>query len=119
VRDGTVANRNKRHFAVVGDLCGTIAEKYGISVHQFYQWNPTVGAECRGLWAEYYYCVSIPGAFTTTSGPTTPGPTGPAVPSPTREGMVDNCNKSHLAVAGDQCGNIASRYGITSAQFYQ
>lgn len=37
VREGTVANCNKFHLAVTGDLYGTIAEQYGISFNQFYK----------------------------------------------------------------------------------
>src|SRR4051794_25928636 len=31
--------------------------------------------------------------------------------------MVENCNKFHLVSSGDDCGTIASKYGISRADF--
>jgi LysM domain. len=42
---------------VSGDYCAAIAAKYGISVSDFYNWNPGVGNNCQSLWLNTYYCV--------------------------------------------------------------
>lgn len=122
-RPGMVANCNKFHFAVAGDLYGTIADQYGISFDQFYQWNPTVGAQCNGLWAQYYYCVSVPSTTTatTTAAPVPdPSPTGPVAPGPTQGGIVANCRDWYGPVkGGNTYDGIASTYGLTFNQFWQ
>jgi hypothetical protein len=41
--------------------CAEIAAENGISLAQFYAWNPTVGTGCSSLWTDYYVCVSIIG----------------------------------------------------------
>lgn len=41
------------------DGCYDIAAEYGITLDDFYAWNPAVGDECAGLWPNYYYCVGM------------------------------------------------------------
>ncbi|KLU89848.1 hypothetical protein MAPG_08817 [Magnaporthiopsis poae ATCC 64411] len=93
--------------AVSRDLCGTIAEQYGISLEQFYQrnprWNPAVGQDCQSLWAGYYYCVgtvdkpapSDPPKPTTTASPPPMGCSN-SNPSPTQPGSICECKRWHL-----------------------
>ncbi|KAL5040954.1 hypothetical protein BDW71DRAFT_212590 [Aspergillus fruticulosus] len=81
---------------------------------------------CSNLWLDYYVCVHVPGAPTTTSesapaqtSTTPPTSSGTATdsPSPTQAGIDANCDKYHKVASGDQCGTIESQYGITHADF--
>ncbi|KAM7192209.1 hypothetical protein V8F33_008483 [Rhypophila sp. PSN 637] len=127
VQTGMVGNCNKFVFVKEGDgYCGDIAAKNGVSLANFYAWNPAVGSGCEGLWLDTYYCVGIvggPAPITTTTKPTvttttTPG-NGITTPMPTQSGMVSNCNKFTLVKEGDgYCGDIAAKNGITLANFY-
>ncbi|KAL3483245.1 hypothetical protein BJX62DRAFT_231120 [Aspergillus germanicus] len=83
---------------------------------EFFAWNSGVGTNCGSLWLGYYVCVSVVGrdtpttttSFTTTT-TTTTGPTnGLITPTPTRPGMVDNCDDFHMVVDGDYCASIAN-----------
>ncbi|KAF6803880.1 LysM domain-containing protein [Colletotrichum sojae] len=58
---------------------------------------------------------------TTTSQPPTTTTTAPGngitTPTPTQVTIVDNCDAFYFVVAGDSCNSIASKHGITTAQF--
>lgn len=120
IRPGMVDNCDAFHMVVDGDECGNIAHKYGIAMSQFTQWNPEIKSDCSGLWADYYVCVSIigidPKPVTTT---TTSAGNGIATPTPTRAGMVGNCDAFYMVKSGDECGKIASAHGITTDQLYK
>lgn len=45
------------YFVKNGDTCQQIAARHGISEDRFRLWNPSVGQDCRGLWANAYVCV--------------------------------------------------------------
>ena len=121
-----VGNCDAFHLVVPNDGCATIAQKYGISLSQFYTWNPAVGNTCASLWLDNYVCVSIIGvgpsptsSTPVSSSKTTPSPTnGIATPTPIQDGMVKNCDAFHKVVANDGCAAIASKYGISLSQFY-
>ncbi|EGX53232.1 hypothetical protein AOL_s00006g493 [Orbilia oligospora ATCC 24927] len=126
-REGTAANCSK--WALSNTSCANILSQNGITIAQFYAWNPTVGSDCAGMWADYAYCVGVSGTSTTTSRTTTtttPGTTtttsrvtttsSGAIPGPTREGTISTCNKWRLS--DTSCANILSQAGITIAQFY-
>ncbi|KAK3898439.1 hypothetical protein C8A05DRAFT_47255 [Staphylotrichum tortipilum] len=124
---GMVRNCDSFHYVVSGDSCPSIASQYGISLAQFYAWNPAVGSDCTSLWLNTYCCVGIVGqtASTSTSATSSTSSTtstttgnGVSTPTPTQTGMVSNCNTFHYVVSGDGCSSIASQYGITAAQFY-
>ncbi|KAL8349397.1 hypothetical protein RB598_004991 [Gaeumannomyces tritici] len=54
---GVVGFCTEFHKAQEGEVCSTVAERYGnrFPLKQFYQWNPEAGgAECRNLWTNYY-----------------------------------------------------------------
>lgn len=42
-----------------GVYCADMAKAAGITLAQFYTWNPAVGTNCGGLWAGYAYCVGV------------------------------------------------------------
>lgn len=47
------------HLVSSGDSCYGIAQNAGITLDQFYAWNPTVGTSCSSLWLGYYVCISL------------------------------------------------------------
>jgi hypothetical protein len=105
---------------VSGDTCDIIASKHGdtFTFADFLRWNPAVGSACSGLWADYWYCVAVPGTGTTPGpGPTTT--TQPTGPTPTQDGIAADCQRYHLAGSGDSCQRIVDQYGTFSlADFY-
>jgi hypothetical protein len=119
---GMATNCDSFHLVVTGDQCGAIASAAGISLADFYAWNPAVGSTCESLDLSDYVCIDIIGVTpitttTTTATPTTP-PNGISTPTPYQAGMATNCDSFHFVVAGDQCGNLASAAGITLTDFY-
>ncbi|KAB8255517.1 hypothetical protein BDV32DRAFT_161883 [Aspergillus pseudonomiae] len=58
------------------------------------------------------------GANSTTSPtPTISAPSTP--PAPTQTGIPANCNAFYVAKAGDDCGTVAAKFGITKGQFHE
>lgn len=116
---GLVSNCDSFYLVQSGDQCGNIASAYGITLANFYAWNPAVGNTCASLIAGDYVCVNIVGGTTLTSSKQTTTPTnGITTPNPIQTGIVSNCNTFYLVQSGDQCGTIASTHGITLASFY-
>ncbi|KAK1984913.1 LysM domain-containing protein [Colletotrichum cereale] len=58
VQPGMISGCLKFYFVQKGDGCWAIANSAGISLDDFYKWNPAVG-DCSGLWPEVYVCVGI------------------------------------------------------------
>ncbi|KAG9199588.1 hypothetical protein G6514_008350 [Epicoccum nigrum] len=95
IQEGMVNNCDAFHYVVDGDGCSKIVQQYGISLSQFYKWNPAVGSSCSALWLETYVCVSIVGVnpvptttMKTSVKPTTTKPgNGVATPTPIQQGM--------------------------------
>ncbi|KAF4161886.1 hypothetical protein CNMCM6936_002900 [Aspergillus lentulus] len=56
---GAAVNCTKWHTVVSGDGCQAIAAQYGISLANFYLWNPGVGSDCSTLWLGYAVCVGV------------------------------------------------------------
>ncbi|KAF7554725.1 hypothetical protein G7Z17_g2707 [Cylindrodendrum hubeiense] len=87
--DGTVSNCDGWHFAKKRELCETITDKYGMTINELVKWNPALG-DCSGLWAKYWYCISVsshePAAISTTTGTTVPR--GPVAPGDLRDTIV-------------------------------
>lgn len=132
IQPDMVANCNAFHFVVKDENCATIAAKHSISTAQFVSWNPSVGADCRGLWLSVNVCVSIIGlappsttptrtTLQTTPSTTTTTTTRPAggisTPSPAQPGMISNCVQFHFVVKGDTCASLAQKYNINVATF--
>jgi hypothetical protein len=55
---GMVSNCDAFYFVKKGTTCATVLSTNGITIDQFYAWNPSVGKDCTGMWAEVYVCVS-------------------------------------------------------------
>ncbi|KAL4982032.1 hypothetical protein BDW68DRAFT_171469 [Aspergillus falconensis] len=113
------------YYVEAGDSCAAIASEHGISQTQFRNWNPSVGIDCAGLWANVYVCVGVLGdttePTTTTTSTTPPGPTTPPngieTPIPIQPGMVDNCDAFHFVKQGETCAIITAMYSISLTQF--
>lgn len=114
---GTTSQCYEWYTTVSGDDCGKIMSAHRISLSQFRTWNPYIDSSCSNLWADTAYCVSSAqlGASIKTSSSTAVATVAP--PGPTNEGASTACAKWHVVQSGDSCDAIASRYGITFAQF--
>ncbi|KAK4128906.1 carbohydrate-binding module family 50 protein [Parathielavia appendiculata] len=116
---GQPADCDTWHVVVSGDSCQSVADGAGISLNQFYDWNPAVSRDCAtNFWLGQAYCVGISGdgggTATTTSSTTTSQPTPPG---PTHAGQPSNCNKWDIVESGDTCGSLAESNGISLSQF--
>jgi LysM repeat protein len=93
---------NNFYFVNSGDDCNNIAADAGITIANFYSWNPTIGTSCASLWADYYVCIGV---------------TGGQVPAPVQPGIASECGSYHLVVSGDTCNAVASAAGISLSEF--
>jgi LysM repeat protein len=118
-QEGLIDTCTAFYKAVKGDTCDKIVKAHGtFSLSEFQTWNPAVGDDCSGLWAETYYCVGIPGTPTSPPSPPATSTTGTPKPSPTQPGLIESCVRFYKAVKGDTCDKIVTQYGtFTSAQF--
>ena len=112
----TVSGCQQFYTLTSGDDCSTIETEFGITLAQFYQWNPSVAAQCTNLWLEEAYCVKGP-ASTTTSITTATTATSPS--GPTQTGITSNCGEYSTVMSGDSCSHIETTYGITFAELYE
>ncbi|GKT97447.1 lysM domain-containing protein [Colletotrichum tofieldiae] len=95
--------------------CQAILDEWYLLIEEFYEWNPSVGPDCGGMWAGW---APPPEPSSTVSATPTSTPTsGPTPPGPVQEGQPTNCNKWHLVAAGDDCSIITSQYSISFDQF--
>ena len=120
-QEGLIESCTSFYFAVKNDNCANIVEKFGtFTMQNFVSWNPAVGDDCGGIWANTYYCVGIPGTPTTrpatSTKPTTTG-NGVSTPLPTQPGMVSNCNKFHFINKGVVCTQVTSYQKISREDF--
>ncbi|KAI1359656.1 hypothetical protein F5Y08DRAFT_332166 [Xylaria arbuscula] len=103
-QEGATEDCTEYEAIVAPMTCETFLRRHEITIAQFYKWNPAVGEDCRNLWLDYRYCVSIdliPTWDVTTTEPTStssssPTPTSPGAPGPTFPGSPENCNKWHV-----------------------
>ncbi|KAM5343484.1 hypothetical protein ACJ41O_012021 [Fusarium nematophilum] len=106
--------------------CDELLSDNMIDIVQFRRWNPSIKVNCEGLTVGRSYCVEAmfePG--TDPEPEPEPEPTfewciylpGIETPDPVQPGIVNNCNKFYLVKKGDGCAAIASKHGITLAQF--
>ncbi|CAG8893422.1 unnamed protein product [Penicillium egyptiacum] len=111
---GIVGNCDGFYKVSSGDQCNTIATKHAISEAQLKSWNSLIDDKCTNLWLDYYVCVHVPGATTTSAPQPTPEPSGP---TPKIPGIVSNCKRFYLIKDGDSCWSINTDAGITLVQF--
>ncbi|KAH6999051.1 hypothetical protein BKA56DRAFT_665569 [Ilyonectria sp. MPI-CAGE-AT-0026] len=60
-QSGITKNCQKWYLAQKDDGCQAIADKFKITLSDFYSWNPAVGTDCKNLWVDEAYCVSVSG----------------------------------------------------------
>ncbi|KAL2787767.1 hypothetical protein BJX66DRAFT_340850 [Aspergillus keveii] len=56
---GMVRKCRKFYLVQSGDGCWDLANQQGISLADFYAWNPAVKSDCSGLQANVYVCVGL------------------------------------------------------------
>ncbi|KAK7178515.1 LysM domain-containing protein [Paraphaeosphaeria sporulosa] len=119
-----VSNCDAFYFVPKNEGCQAVADKNGITLAQFLQWNPQAGSNCAGLWAEAYACVSIIGHTPSKSSSTiktsaTPTPTGCTVahPEPTQPDSLCKCKQWYLPAKNEYCADIEKKFGISATQF--
>jgi hypothetical protein len=124
-QDGLIDTCNNFYKAVKGDTCIGLVRRFAgaFTQEQFVKWNPAVGDDCLGLWADTFYCVGVPDGPTTLSTSTTATSTatpgnGIPTPTPTQPGMVDNCNLFYFVKSGDRCRDIAATYKISQKSLF-
>ncbi|KAH8655300.1 hypothetical protein BX600DRAFT_525233 [Xylariales sp. PMI_506] len=116
VQTGIATNCDKFYEVKTNDTCYDISMTYGISLDEFYAWNPAVD-ECADLETGTYVCVDVSSSSTaTTTGTSTA--TGITTPSPIQTGMVTNCDKFYDVKANDTCYDISLDNGISLDTFY-
>ncbi|KAL4936146.1 hypothetical protein BDV06DRAFT_216894 [Aspergillus oleicola] len=106
---GIVDRCQEYYTAASGDDCSTIEAKFGVTLAQLYEWNPS----------RYAYCVKGPSTGTATKTTTTKTTTSDAAPSQTQTGIASNCDAYYKVVSGNSCAKIESEYGIAFAQLYE
>ncbi|KAH8647869.1 hypothetical protein BX600DRAFT_518279 [Xylariales sp. PMI_506] len=57
IQPGMTPYCDRFYLVAPSDGCGGITNRFGISLGQFYQWNPAVGTNCQAMWANTYVCV--------------------------------------------------------------
>ena len=125
IPSGMATNCNKFHLVVSGDQCGTIASNAGITLANFYAWNPAVGSTCAYLDLRDYVCI---GTLTCTSASvlaapvqyvSTCGPPGLSHDSPTSlliASYTSGPSITSAATCGAQCIATAGCTNIISIQ---
>ena len=58
-QDGITENCNAFYKVQSGDGCYAIATQYGISLDDFYSYNPAVSNDCSTLYPDFYVCVGV------------------------------------------------------------
>jgi hypothetical protein len=56
---GMVENCKSFHFAAKGVVCSQLTSYNKITLADFVKWNSGVGADCRSMWADTYFCVGV------------------------------------------------------------
>ncbi|CAN9387616.1 unnamed protein product [Alternaria alternata] len=119
---GQPANCVRWHIVEKGDDCSILANKYFITLEQFYAWNPAVSNDCRdNFWQGSAYCVGTSNSISVSRSALPPSPTPSAfvIPSPNQaNNAIKECNKVAQAQEGDWCALFAERNGISDAQLY-
>jgi LysM repeat protein len=59
IQTGMVTTCKTFYLVVSGDGCYDIAAAAGVTLANFYAWNPAVGTNCASLWPDYYVCIGV------------------------------------------------------------
>lgn len=115
---GMVAGCTEFYPVAAGDGCWAIANEHGISLDDFYAWNPAVGTDCGFLWPTYYVCVGVsssPGPTGTTAAlPTSVSTSTSAEATPTGKVSTDGtcAGTAGMTCAGSAFGDCCSSSGF-------
>jgi hypothetical protein len=58
-QEGLASDCSDFYMVKKGDGCYDIANNNGISLDDFYSYNPSIGADCSQLYPDYYVCVGV------------------------------------------------------------
>jgi LysM repeat protein len=75
---GMVANCYSFRLVASGDNCYSISTTAGITLTQFYAWNPAVQTDCSALFLAYYVCIGVAGAAPGTASASASASTSPS-----------------------------------------
>ncbi|KAE8161705.1 carbohydrate-binding module family 50 protein [Aspergillus tamarii] len=127
VAPGTTTDCGAWYINVAGLTCTQICLMNQIAINLFTEANPSLNkTTCdKDLIQGNAYCVNPldgwnwgSGANSTTS--PTPSISAPSTPpAPTQTGIPANCNAFYVAKAGDDCGTVAAKFGITKDHFHE
>ncbi|KAI5865101.1 carbohydrate-binding module family 50 protein [Durotheca rogersii] len=56
---GLAAECTSCYQVVEGDTCWVVVAKTGVTLGNFYSWNPSINADCTNLLLGYNYCVGV------------------------------------------------------------
>ncbi|RYP24057.1 hypothetical protein DL765_000785 [Monosporascus sp. GIB2] len=59
VQSGITKGCNKFYKVKNGDTCDGVTRSNGVSLADFYKWNPSVGDDCRNLQLDTYVCIGF------------------------------------------------------------
>jgi hypothetical protein len=118
-------NCNKFYLVIKGDECGTIASKAGISLADFYAWNPAVGSTCATLGLNDYVCTGTLDCLSASVLPapaqyaSTCGLPGFSHDSPTSLLLVSYTSGPYIASAAACGAQCLATSGCTNLYFTQ
>ncbi|KAM3564682.1 hypothetical protein MY1884_000623 [Beauveria asiatica] len=99
--------------------CGKVASKFGVGRDDVIKWNPDVSMsvdgtfyDCINFWPQQQICVGV----TAPNPLPTPPCNADDAPFPVGKGTVCGCKKWYKIQRGDDCGPVASEFGISSDQ---
>jgi hypothetical protein len=96
---------------------------YGITLDQFFAWNPTINTDCSNLYVAEPVCVAMNGGSssppTTSAAATSSAPPSVTTPSPVQAGMTNGCDDFYLVKSGDTCNGISSSYRLSLNVFFE
>ncbi|ATY59770.1 Phospholipid glycerol acyltransferase [Cordyceps militaris] len=98
--------------------CSNVAARFGVARADIIRWNPDVSTavdgtlyDCINFWPQQQICVGI-----TPPNPLPAPPCNADPPYPVGRGTVCGCKTWYKIQRGDDCGPVASRFGISSDQ---
>ncbi|KAM0545771.1 hypothetical protein ACHAPJ_011195 [Fusarium lateritium] len=112
-QEGLIDTCTTFYQAKKGDTCAKIIDEYKDTFDQddLFKWNPALGKDCSGVWANYYYCVGVPGTPTKKPSVTTSKPTATATGLQTPSPIQEDFAKWNPAV-GSKCTGLWANYNV-------
>ena len=107
IQTGMTTKCESFHLVASGDTCGAISSNAGISLNDFYLWNPAVGSSCSYLDLGDYVCIGILPITTCTSATVLAAPTQYASTCGA-PGFSNDGSTSRLLISYTSGANVAS-----------